>query len=180
MMLGGKRFYHCSKIGMHGGVLMRVEIIAVTVFILSLLIVASNAQMANGFQNVGGDFGKTWISNFLAQNPRQSVENNSSNNPWSWAPLPKGKALVGGKLVDASPTNTVNFTANWLGELPQTAPIYMNSSSPYGNYGVGSNGNYNPAPLTPMSLSDDPWILAQQLERPVITPPGYYGSYPYQ
>jgi hypothetical protein len=158
---------------------MRVAILAITVFTLSLLIVACSAQTMNGFQSVGGDFGKSWISNFQAQNP-PAAEENLSNDLWGWGGAPKGKALVGGKLVDAtSTTNTVNFTANWLGELPQTAPIYMNSSSPYGNYGIAPNGNYNPAPLTPMALSDDPWILAQQLERPVITSPDYFGTYPY-
>jgi hypothetical protein len=171
-----------SEIVMLGGVYMRVAIAAIIIFTLSLLIVACSAQTTDRFQGVGGDFGRNWISNFQAQNP-PAAEENLSNDLWGWGGAPKGKALVGGKLVDATnTTNTVNFTANWLGELPQTSPIYMNSSSPYGNYGQNPNtpGFVNSAPLTPMALSDDPWVLAQQLERPVITPPGYFGtSYPY-
>jgi hypothetical protein len=153
---------------------MRVAIAAIIIFILSLLMVACSAQTTDGFQSVGGDFGKNWISNFQAQNP-PAAEENLSNNLWGWGGAPKGKALVGGKLVDATNImNTVNFTANWLGDVSQTAPVYFNSSSPYGNYGKDANGNYNPSPLTPLSLSDDPWILAQQLERPVVVPAGYY------
>jgi hypothetical protein len=51
-------------------------------------------------------------------------------------------------------------------------PLILNSTTPYGNYGVVG------APLTPSYLSDDPWVLAQQLERPVVTTSGPGGMYP--
>ncbi len=50
--------------------------------------------------------------------------------------------------------------------MPAGEPLVLNGTNPYGNYGK-TNGNFNAAPLTPLALSDDPWVLAQQLERPV-------------
>lgn len=164
---------------MASGVYMRFTVALIIVFMSSLLVISCNAQLTNQFQSVGGDFGKTWISNFLAQNrPTTSTTNeNLKNDLWSWGNKPKGKTLVNGKLVDSTNSTTkVNYSANWLGDRPIGRPIYFNSSSPYGNYGLNpDNANLvNPAPLTPMALSDDPWILAQQLELPVMAPVGYY------
>lgn len=147
---------------------MRFRIVLIAVFTSSLLLMSSSAQLTNQFQGVGGDFGKSWISNFKAQN-QQAASENLTNDLWSWGNTPKGKMLVGGKLVDSTNrTNKVNFTVNWLGDIPIGNPVYFNSSSPYGNYGRNQSGKYDLAPLTPMALSDDPWILAQQLERPVV------------
>lgn len=155
---------------------MRVAIAAIIVLTSSFLVMASSAQTSNGFQSVGGDFGKSWINNFKSQNLPAAKED-LKNDLWNWGGRPKGKTLVGGKLVDSTnTTNAVNFTANWLGDVSQTKPVYFNATSPYGNYGLNPNNpsQVNPAPLTPMALSDDPWVLAQQLERPVSVPPGYY------
>lgn len=133
-----------------------------------------SAQMTNQFQSVGGDFGKSWISDFKAQN-QHAADENLTNDLWNWGKTPKGKMIMGGKPVDSTnKTYNINYTANWLGDIPVGSPVYFNSSSPYGNYGRDANGNFVPAPLSPMSLSDDPWILAQQLERPVVMPAGYY------
>jgi hypothetical protein len=127
------------------------------------------------FQGVGGDFGRTMLNSLKAQNP-QPAEQNASNDLWSWGSAPKGKTMVNGKLVDAAMTSVVNWSANWLGDRTNMQPIYLNGSSPYGNYGK-SNGLYNPSPLTPMALSDDPWILAQQLDRPVMISKNEYPGY---
>ncbi|MFB3763775.1 MAG: hypothetical protein ACE14P_00850 [Methanotrichaceae archaeon] len=149
------------------------------VFILSLLAIPCIAQTSPQFQSVGGDFGKSWITSFQAQN-QPAANDNLKNDLWSWGTAPKGKTVVGGKLVDTpNATNTINFTANWLGDFAQGVPIYINSTTPYGNYGrnPADAGQFNSAPLTPLSLSDDPWVLAQQLERPIVAPAGYYGNY---
>jgi len=159
------------------GVYMRFIVALIIAFMSALLVVSCSAQLTNQFQSVGGDFGKTWISNFLAQNQKQTDKENLTSNLWDWGGHPKGKAIVNGQLVDTTNITTgVNYTANWLGDMSLASPVYFNSSSPYGNYGQNPNNPnlVNPAPLIPMSLSDDPWILAQQLERPVVAPAGYY------
>lgn len=164
---------------MLNGVYMRFTTALIMVFTLSLLVISCSAQLTNQFQSVGGDFGKAWISSFQAQNQPQTDKENLTNNLWEWGGHPKGKTIVDGKLVDSTNgTTTVNYTVNWLGDLSLASPVYFNSSSPYGYYGQNPNNpsEVNPAPLTPLSLSDDPWILAQQLERPVIAPAGYYGN----
>ncbi|VVB69566.1 Uncharacterised protein [uncultured archaeon] len=45
---------------------------------------------------------------------------------------------------------------NWMHAMNYSNPVIMNSSKPYGSF--QSSG----------LVSDDPWILAQQLGRPVI------------
>lgn len=155
---------------------MRFTKAVITAFVLSILFTACSAQLTNQFQSVGGDFGKSWISDFKSQN-RPTASENLTNNLWSWGNAPKGKTVVDGKLVDSTnKTAKINYTANWLGDIPIGNPVYFNSSSPYGYYGQDPNNPkfVNAAPFTPLSLSDDPWILAQQLERPVSAPAGYY------
>lgn len=168
-----------TRILSSNGVCMRFTTALITVFLLFILSCACSAQLTNQFQRVGGDFGQSWISDFKAQN-RPAASENLTNDLWNWGNVPKGKTVVDGKLVDSTnKTAKVNYTANWLGDIPIGMPVYFNSSSPYGNYGRNPyNGTeVNTAPFTPMSLSDDPWILAQQLERPVSAPKGYY-AYP--
>ncbi len=147
--------------------------LVIVLIVLSALCIAACAQQAvsgsgdsGRFQSVSGDFAKKWIANFKSQNekPKEDLK----NELWNWGGAPKGKKMVDGKLVDDTDnlTSRVNFTANWLGDLPNGKPVYLNGTNPYGNYGT-TGGKFNAAPLTPLALSDDPWILAQQLERPV-------------
>lgn len=139
-----------------------------------LLVQAGSCQSMGNFQSVGGDFGRSWVNNFMAQN--QPAQNqNLKNDLWSWGSSPKGTSIVGGKLVsNANTTAARNISANWLGDssMPMQSPLILNSTTPYGNYGPAG------APLTPSYLSDDPWVLAQQLERPVVTSSGPGGMYP--
>lgn len=118
---------------------------------------------ANYFQGVGGEFGKTWINNFLAQSsPPVQTTNNTSL--WTWGDLPVGKTLVNGRLVPTDRNGTVTIRArDWMGDTLLVAPVYLNSSY---NTRVQS-------PLSDMYLSDDPWIRAQQLGMIVQTSPGY-------
>ncbi len=118
---------------------------------------------ANYFRGVGGEFGKSWINNFLAQSgPPVQTTNNTSL--WTWGDMPVGKTLVNGKLVPIDDNGTVTIRArDWMGETPLGVPVYLNSS-------------YNTrvqAPLSDMYLSDDPWIRAQQLGMIVQTSPSY-------
>jgi hypothetical protein len=97
-----------------------MKIIIVVILILASCLVASAEPVA-----VGGDFGRTWINNFLAEN-HKPVEQNTSTNLSSWGGVPKGKALVNGKLVDLqNATNTLNPSASWLGDTTNLGnPIF--------------------------------------------------------
>ena len=55
-----------------------MKIVIITILLLASCLVASAEPVA-----VGGDFGRTWISNFLAQN-HKPVEQNNSTNLTSW------------------------------------------------------------------------------------------------
>lgn len=124
---------------------------------------ATEEVPANYFQGVGGEFGKAWISNFLAQSgPPVQTTNNTSL--WTWGGMPVGKTLVNGTLAPAAGNGTVTIGArDWMGETPLGTPVYLNSS-----YNIGIH-----APLSDMYLSDDPWIRAQQLGMIVKTSPSY-------
>jgi hypothetical protein len=160
----------------YGGVLIVRKLFMVMILIALglatsayVLAPGSNAQGLGNYQSVGGDFGRSWVNNFMAQN-QPAPEQNLKKDLWSWGGAPKGSTLIGGKLVpNANKTSTVNVSANWLGDTSMEKPIVLNSTTPYGNYGTTG------APLTPSFLSDDPWVLAQQLGRPVVTVinPGY-------
>jgi len=154
---------------------MKQYLVIISLLAICLSALAQSVVSGGGndqYQGVGGDFGRAMLNSFKANNP-QPAEDNASNDLWSWGTAPKGKEMVNGKLVDAAATSEVNWSANWLGDRTNMQPIYLNGSSPYGYYGE-TNGEFISAPLTPMALSDDPWILAQQLERPVMTTKNWY------
>lgn len=91
-----------------------------TVVVLILLCLAAYAQSiavnngAGTFQSVSGDFAQNWIKNYLAKNPSPVPQVNNTSL-WGWGSIPKGKALVGGKLVE-NYTYYQNMTSNWLGD----------------------------------------------------------------
>jgi hypothetical protein len=132
-----------------------------TVVVLILLYLTAYAQLVSAndgtgkFQSVSGDFAQTWIKNYLAKNPSPVPQVNNTSL-WGWGAIPKGKALVGGKLVDNF-TYSQNMTANWLGDYylnPYTSepinpayypgyvipvyssPVYTNPYSPQQQYPV--------------------------------------------
>lgn len=92
-----------------------------TVNVLLVLCLVSLAQfMTQGsgsgkFQEVGGDFGKSWISNFQAENPKATSQANNSTL-WGWGTIPKGKAVLGGKLVDAPNSSWLYAATDWMGD----------------------------------------------------------------
>jgi hypothetical protein len=115
------------------------------------------------YQSVGGDFGKVWIQNFLAQS-RPPVQTSNNTSLWDWGGSPIDKTIVDGRIVSKDETGAVTIRAlDWLGERPLGEPVYLNSS-----YNLGTA-----APLSPLYLSDDPWIRAQQLGTVVRTTTSY-------
>ncbi|ABK14944.1 MAG: hypothetical protein H5T42_00450 [Methanothrix sp.] len=116
-------------------------------------------------QQVGGEFGRAWLQNFLRYN-EPPVETDQVNDLWSWGGAPKGKRIVGGKLVPDMTVNYTNITSDWLGEMPLGTIVNLNGS----RYATLKEG----LPLSPLYLSDDPWVRAQQLGTIVRTPTDYY------
>jgi hypothetical protein len=100
--------------------------LCVVVFAESIAISDSSAK----FQQVGGDYGKSWINNLKDQNPIPADQGKNATL-WGWGNMPKGKELVGGKLIDAPNTTWIyNNPADWIGNNyvdPYTGqPIYKN------------------------------------------------------
>jgi hypothetical protein len=134
-----------------------------TVVILLLLCLMAHAQsvvMNNGsgnFQSVSGDFAQNWIKNYLAKNPSPVPQVNNTSL-WGWGSIPKGKALVGGKLVE-NYTYYQNMTSNWLGDYylnPYTSEPINPADYPGYTIPVYSNpvytNPYNPQQQLPLTL----------------------------
>ncbi|NPV63283.1 MAG: hypothetical protein HPY61_11790 [Methanotrichaceae archaeon] len=145
--------------------------IQLTILALAFAIIPAAGQLDQGsgravspyYQSVGGDFGKVWIQNFLAQS-RPPVQTSNNTSLWNWGGSPIDKTIVDGRLVPKDESGTVTIRAlDWLGERPLGEPVYLNSS-----YNLGMA-----APMSPLYLSDDPWIRAQQLGTVVRTTTSY-------
>ena len=120
-------------------------------FVQSVLLSSGSGK----FQEVGGDFGKAWISNVQAQNNKTADQGNNTTL-WGWGTVPKGKALVGGKIVDA-PNGTWLYNAtNWMGD---------NYVDPYtGSYIDPNTGQrvYKNYQVFPTTATSNPTTTTQQ------------------
>lgn len=167
------------------GCSVRTNHIILVLLALSALIIASHAQSqsASHYQSVGGDFGKTWLSDFNAQNPKPVDNNSKSNNLWSWGSAPKGRSVINGQLM-TDPYyywKSLNLSSGWLGQAyvdnktgypvfafidpytgypdyfymdPKTgAPVYVNPGS-------GSTGSAPGAYVPPVLMGSpgNPWL----------------------
>lgn len=145
---------------------MKIMFTASVLLALSLVAFAAVVVTSSGsgkFQEVGGDFGKSWISNIQAQSNKTPDQGN--NTPlWGWGNVPKGKELVGGKLVDAPNSSWVYNAANWMGDNyvdPYTGN-YINPSTGlpvYKNYQVFPNYGTQQPDYTTQQNSQLPEIL---------------------
>ncbi|VVB63446.1 Uncharacterised protein [uncultured archaeon] len=119
---------------------MKIIFTATVLLALCLFAFAQYVVTSSGsgkVQDVGGDFGKAWISSFQAQNPTPAAQGNN-DTLWNWGSMPKGKALVGGKLVDA-PNGTWLYNAtNWMGDS-YVDPYTGSYIDPYTGQRVYSN-----------------------------------------
>ncbi len=162
---------------------MRVSHIVLLLFALSALLIASNAQQSGQYQSVGGDFGRTWLNDFKAQNPAPAENTSKNNNLWSWGSAPKGRSIINGQLM-ADPYyywQSLNLSGGWLGQAyvdnktgypvfafidpytgypdyfymdPKTGkPVYINPAS-------GSTGSAPGSYLPPALLGSpgNPWL----------------------
>jgi hypothetical protein len=97
---------------------MKIMFTAAVLLALCLAVLAQFVVTSSGsgnFQEVGGDFGKSWISNFQAQNNKTADQGNNATL-WGWGSIPKGKVLAGDKLVDAPNGTWLYNSTNWMGD----------------------------------------------------------------
>jgi hypothetical protein len=95
---------------------MKIMFTAAVLLALCLVVLAQLAMTSSGsgkFQEVGGDFGKAWISNVQAQNNKTADQENNTTL-WGWGTVPKGKVLAGDKLVDAPNSTWLYNSTNWM------------------------------------------------------------------
>lgn len=145
--------------------LVHILVIALVAGVVVAQTTSNEAFVPVSGQQVGGEFGRAWLQNFLRYN-EPPVEADQVNDLWSWGGSPKGKKIVGGKLVPDMTVNYTNLTSDWLGEMPLGTIVNLNGSK----YATLKEG----LPLSPLYLSDDPWVRAQQLGAIVRTPTDYY------
>ncbi len=101
-----------------------MKIKLMTIMLMLFCLAVSAVALCSGsdkVQSVGGDFGRAWISNYLAENPRPAApnSNNSSSNTTSnnktadWGGEPKGTPGINSDLV--KPQNNPAPATDWLG-----------------------------------------------------------------
>ena len=137
--------------------------VVVVLFLLCLTAYAQSVAVSNGpgkVQNVSGDFAQTWIKDYLAKNPSPVPQVNNTSL-LGWGTIPKGKSLVGGKLVD-NYYFYENMTGNWLGDFYQ---------NPYTSEPI--NPGYYPGYITPV-YTNAPYLNQYNLPYPPIS----YYQYP--
>jgi hypothetical protein len=147
----------------------RTAFAAIISLTICLIAAGCYAQSMSNPQSVGGDFGRSWISSFKAQNP-QPAEQNLKNDLWSWGSSPKGSIVVNGNLLPDPYYiwKSLNYTSGWLGK------VYVDPNTGYPVYGY-----LNPYTGMPIYYYVDP-----KTKKPVYTNAypsfaiPYYGSVP--
>ena len=95
---------------------MRIALASVVLLVVCLLAADCYAQFPFSSQYVGGNFGRSWLSNFNAQSPPPSAPNPDSRL-WSWGHAPKGSIIMNGKLTPDPYYiwKSLNYTSGWMG-----------------------------------------------------------------
>ena len=115
--------------------------------IICICAIAACIPPSIAYQNVGEDFGSTWLDNYGSQ-PISTLD--TSNSLWNWGSAPKGYALINGTVY---PPGTV---PQWYypTSLTDYTPIIINKTESSSFKAAGS-------------YEADPWLLAQLSGRPV-------------
>ncbi|OPY53458.1 MAG: hypothetical protein A4E49_01423 [Methanosaeta sp. PtaU1.Bin112] len=128
-------------------------------------------------QDVGGDFGRSWISSFKAQNP-QPAQTNLKNELWSWGSSPKGSIIVNGNLMPDPYYiwKALNYSSGWLGI------VYIDPATGYPVYGyinphTGLPVYYYLDPKTRKTVYVDSYPY-NGLPYNYVAPPYYTGDFP--
>ena len=123
---------------------------------------AASAHVISGaekIQSVGGDFGRAWLDNYQAQNPKPTAQG-SEDNLSSWGGAPKGNASVGNNLLNSR--NTTNtLSQDWLG----TTTI-LGNSSPLKNESIPFTISKTYSPIHQMDASFNQTLQVPQLPQP--------------
>lgn len=134
---------------------------------LSVFLFACCSQSQGQAQNLGGDYGRTWLNNFNIQNPKPVADNGNgnSNDLWNWGGAPKGRIAVNGKLVQDPYYfwKSLNYTSGWLGQ------VYVDPKTRYPIYGF----------IDPYTGSPVYFYVNPNTGQPVFTNSGLNGGYPY-
>jgi len=105
---------------------MKTALAVMIVLIACLLAVDCHAQDASRFQSVGGEYGRSVIGTFEANDTAPSSGSNNSGNGslWNWGTAPKGSLIKNGKLVDDpfATWKSFNYSEGWIGEV-ETDPF---------------------------------------------------------
>jgi hypothetical protein len=131
-----------------------MKIVLIVVAFLAFCLIAFAEPVA-----VGGDFGRMWISNYLAKNLSPvSQDNNSSSGNWGNAPKVQG--TVGSNLVSQqNVTNSIKPSTNWLGDttnLGNTSPPHNFTQVPF----------FISEDLKPIHAIDASWNHTSQIPQP--------------
>jgi len=124
---------------------------SLTAIVFVLLIMVCK-QGALGFQDVGEDFGTSWLEQHGSR-PFSTIE--THNNLWSWGSSPKGFKVYNGALYPPGYGPQWYYPNFWAG----SDPIVINNTM-VANY-------ISPNLQTSNSVYGDPWLLAQLSGRPV-------------
>jgi hypothetical protein len=117
--------------------------------IVGMCAIAAGVSQSLGYQDVGGDFGSTWLSNYGSM-PVSVLE--EANNLWNWGNAPKGYTLLNGTVYPPG------MAPQWYYPYAYNdyTPIIINKTQ--SKFSQTSNDFYT-----------DPWLLAQLTGRPVET-----------
>ncbi len=131
-----------------------------TLLIMLIAMILCSLSLAlpqmDSMQNVGGDFGKSWLTQYSDKFVISSV--NNSNDLWKWGGKPLGYEVFQGRLYPLlAPTEYY-----YPGFIANTTPIYLNGTALMRNQQLMYVDFMSP------SFVSDPWLMAQMTERPVV------------
>ncbi len=102
---------------------------------------------------VGGTFGENWLTQYGNKNVVKQ-----SSGLWSWGVIPKGQMLSNGKLTELGPATLI-----YPAFPTSTTPVIYNATTPEEAIrGLNASQIGNPM------ISEDPWVVAQTSDRPVL------------
>jgi len=89
--------------------------------IACLLAGSALAEERDGFQSVGGDYGRNVLSSLKASNAQgieETEEKEGNQNLWSWGGAPKGSLIVDGNIIGDPKYRLKNLSVirDWLGD----------------------------------------------------------------
>ncbi len=109
-------------------------------------------QTVHGFQDVGEDFGTSWLEQHGSK-PGSAIE--SQQGLWNWGATPKGYLALDGTLYPPGYWPQYYYPSFWT----SADPIVINNTK-MANY-------ISPNLLTSNSMYEDPWLVSQLSGRPV-------------